>query len=162
MVIRSRRTKIILGALASAFCLPPAAARAEIIKFEDMRRGSTVTSAQCAALPYAVYVHAYGRRVCMRYYFSDAGGAGRQATFFLNGDKGTVIGGKIDPNGGKDLDTATLDRAAHSFSKTLGQPVVYMARMGLDGSSGYHTQRRTKLELMITNAAIEVIKARHG
>jgi len=34
--------------------------------------------------------------------------------------------------------------------------------MGLDGSSGYHTQRRTKLELMITNAAIEAIKARHG
>ena len=41
-------------------------------------------------------------------------------------------------------------------------PAIYLARVGLDGSSGHHIVRRTMLELHATNAAIEAIKAKHA
>jgi hypothetical protein len=56
-----------------------------------------------------------------------------------------------------------MERHVRAISRTMGQPAIYMARMGLDGSSGHHrAQRLTKLELHITNAAIDAIKRRHG
>jgi hypothetical protein len=62
----------------------------------------------------------------------------------------------------KDTDTSTLERKARSISQDIGQPAIYIARMGLDGSSGHHAHRRTKLELHVTNAAIDAIKRRHA
>jgi hypothetical protein len=160
---KQRQSRVLLGVLVSVASLVPSAARAEIIKFDDMRRGTTVTAAQCASTKNAVWVSAYGRNVCMRYFLSDAGGSGQQVTFFLNGDKpGTMPNQKVQPEDVKDTDTEILERRAGKISRDLGQPAIYLARMGLDGSSGHHAQRRTNLELHITNAAIEAIKRRHG
>ena len=141
----------------------PSVGRAEIIKFEDMRRGTTVTEVECSNRPNTVWVSAYGRGICMRYYFSDAGGGGPEGTIFLNGDKPGAMPSQIaKPQDEKDTDTDALDRHARNISRLMGQPAVYLARMGLDGSSGHHAQRRTMLELQVTNAAIEFIKRRHG
>jgi hypothetical protein len=150
----------LIAALAVVF---PAVGRAEIIKFEDMRRGTTVTEVECGSRPNTVWVSAYGRNVCMRYYFSDAGGGGPEATIFINGDKPGVVPNKIvKPEVEKDTDTDAMDRAARKISRLMGQPGIYLARMGLDGSSGHHAQRHTNLELQITNEAIEAIKRHHG
>lgn len=163
MATQFRQGRMVLGALTGVAALLPSLAHAEIIKFEDMRRGTTVTAAHCAAVPNTVWVTAYGRGICMRYYYSEAGGTGQQATIFLNGDKaGTMPGQKIDPEEAKDADTQALERRARAISQDMGQPALVLARMGLDGSSGHHAQRRTNLELKITNAAIDAIKQRHG
>ena len=50
---------------------------------------------------------------------------------------------------------------ADMFSRTAGTTAIYLARIGLDGSSGYHGVRRTMLELHIVNQALEAIKTRH-
>jgi len=163
MATKPQQGRVLFGALVATTCLWPSIGRAEIIKFKDMRRGTTATASECAAHPYAVWVTAYGRGICMRYYFSDAGGSGKQATIFLNGDKpGTMPGQMVKPEEVKDTDTDVMERRVREISRTMDQPAIYMARMGLDGSSGHHAQRRTKLELHVTNAAIDAIKRRHG
>ena len=163
MAMKPQQGRVLLGALVATTWLWPSIGRAEIIKFKDMRRGTTATASECDVHPYAVWVTAYGRGICMRYYFSDAGGSGKQATIFLNGDKpGTMPGQRVKPEEVNDTDTDVMERRVREISRTMGQPAIYMARMGLDGSSGHHAQRRTKLELHVTNAAIDAIKGRHG
>ena len=58
------------AALTAAVLLLGAAipARAHIIPVADLIRGITVTQAQCAALPQAVWVNVTGREFCIRYY----------------------------------------------------------------------------------------------
>src|SRR5205807_7381166 len=39
---------------------------------------------------------------------------------------------------------------------------IYLARIGVDGTSGNHTARKTLLELHLMNAALDALKQRHG
>jgi len=157
------RQGIVVAATLGMVLFTAASAHAETISFEDMRRGTKATVEECSLHPLAVWVSAYGRGICMRYYLSSAGGTGSEATIFLNGDKpGTMPRAKLNPEDAKDTDTNDLERRAKSISMQVKQPAIYLARMGLDGSSGHHAQRRTKLELHITNAAISAIMRRHG
>jgi len=39
---------------------------------------------------------------------------------------------------------------------------IYLARIGIDGTSGNHVFRKTLLELHLMNAALDAIKQRHG
>jgi pimeloyl-ACP methyl ester carboxylesterase len=67
-----------------------------------------------------------------------------------------------DPAGAKDVDTNRFAQIAEVISEEARVPAIYLARVGLDGSSGHHRIRRTILELNVTNAALEAIKRRHG
>jgi hypothetical protein len=51
-------------------------ARAEIIPIASLVRGVTMTAAQCAARSDTVWVTAFNRSVCIRYYVSTVGGSG--------------------------------------------------------------------------------------
>ena len=157
---------LLLSAAAFGLALSIAsAARAEIIPLADMLRGIPMTAAGCAAKPYTVWVTAYRQSICIRYYPSNAGGAGTKPIVFLTGDKLGRFDGKTQtfaprPND-KDVDTDMLMKRADMFSRAAGTSAIYLARIGLDGSSGYHGVRRTMLELHIINEALEAIKTRH-
>ena len=63
----------------------------------------------------------------------------------------------------KDLDTDDFVRAAEAGCPGRPRaPAIYLARAGLDGSSGDHRIRHSVLELNVTNAALDAIKKRHG
>jgi hypothetical protein len=149
--------------VALAFSSP--SPRAEIIRFDDMLHGTTVTAQQCAAKRNTVWVSAFGQGICMRYYLSDVGGKGRRAVVFLSGDKPGIVPGsqKFDnPRVRRDVETSTIMRRVDAFSRATQMPTIQLARMGVDGSSGDHRKRRTQLELQVTNAALDAIKRRHG
>jgi hypothetical protein len=156
------------AALTAAVLLLGAAipARAHIIPVADLIRGITVTQAQCAALPQAVWVNVTGREFCIRYYLSTAGGEGTRPAVFLQGDrlgKLNLKTGEYTSSGrDKDLDTDDFVRAAEALSRQTKGPAIYLARPGLDGSSGDHRIRHSVLELNVTNAALDAIKKRHG
>jgi hypothetical protein len=141
-------------------------ARADIVPLSDQLRGIAISQEQCDALPRAVFVSAAGRDFCIRYYLSVAGGAGNQPLVFLQGDRL----GRLDNQTGeftpgprdRDIDTKDFNRIATQLSQQAGVPAIYLARPGLDGSSGTHRIRRTTLELLAVNAALEAIKRRHG
>ena len=154
---------------AAALLLPLMAATgavADLIKKEDMLRGVTMTHAQCAAVNQAVWVKVDGREFCVRYYLSTAGGEGARPVVFLQGDKL----GAIDPktwtwknrSEAKDVDTEHLMEMANGFSKLAKTTAIYLARIGVDGSSGNHSSRKTVLELDLMNAALDAIKQRYG
>ena len=124
-----------------------------MIPVADMMRGITMTQAQCAALPQAVWVNVMGRDFCMRYYLSTAGGEGtrpvglppgRPARKAQSQDRRVHARAADD----KDLDTDEFVRArGSSVQADQGPPAIYLARVGLDGSSGDHRIRHTVLEL---------------
>ena len=108
----------------------------------------------------------HGREFCIRYYLSTAGGGGSRLVVFLQGDRL----GRLNPQTGEfaptsreqDLDTRSSMRTADLMSRQYKTTAIYLARAGIDGSSGDHRIRGTTLELNVTNMALDAIKQRHG
>src|SRR5215813_14387512 len=155
------------GLALAASLLAAASARADIIKFSALMRGLTMTQEQCSALPQAVWISAAGKSFCVRYYLSTAGGSGDRPVVMLQGDQI----GRFDPRTQsfeiapeaktEDTDTDNYVKYADAMSRRFKGPAIYLARIGLDGSSGFHGIRHTMLELNATNQALEAIKRRH-
>ncbi len=159
-----------LGAAAAAAiaCGPLAGtqARAHVVPVADMVRGIEMTRRQCDAIAQTVWVQALGRDFCIRYYLSTAGGIGLQAAVFLQGDKPWRLSRRdwqfTVPPDAKDVNTADLRAYADGLSRQTGAPAIYLARPGVDGSSGHHNIRHTMLELHAVNAALDAIATKHG
>jgi hypothetical protein len=138
---------------------------AEIIRLSDLQNGITMTPAQCAALPSAVWVSVKNRSFCMRYFLSTAGGDGSRPVVYLSGDKiGTLnmkTGAWTSSADDKDIDTEDLAKNSVRLSRQARTTGIHLSRVGLDGSSGDHRIRRSVLELQATNAALDAIKRRH-
>ena len=139
-------------------------AQAEIISASRMLQGVSMTQTQCKLNYNAVWVTASGRSFCIRYYVSIAGGQGLFPVIHLSGDKLGRIqrDGSFDPSSAEDVDTDRLQKIADELSKKTGGPAIYVARIGIDGSSGSHLVRRSWLELYVINAALDAIKEKHG
>ncbi|MET0866923.1 MAG: hypothetical protein ABWY35_02400 [Pseudorhodoplanes sp.] len=163
---KDRTLRATAALVAAALLSFAGAARADIVPLVDQLRGLTISQNQCDALPRAVFVAVAGREFCIRYYLSVAGGTGKQPMVFLQGDRL----GRLDTRTGefqpgprdRDIDTKDFNRIATELSQQAGAPAIYLARPGLDGSSGTHRIRHTTLELLAVNAALEAIKQRHG
>ena len=151
----------LLAALSAA-----TSAGADIIKKEDMLRGITMTRPQCEAIPQTVWLNVSGHDFCVRYYLSTAGGAGSRPVVFIQGDYFGRLDPKTwtwaDPPDAKDINTDDLMKMADGFSKLAKTTAIYLARIGVEGTSGNHTARKTVLELRLMNAALDAIKQRHG
>jgi hypothetical protein len=163
----STRMRHIWSAIVLAGALTAAtAAGADIIKREDMLHGVTITRPQCAAIEQAVWLSVSGRDFCVRYYISTAGGEGPRPLVFLQGDYFGKLDPKtwtwVDPSDAKDINTDDLTKMADAFSKMAKTTAIYLARIGVEGTSGNHTSRKTVLELHLMNAALDAIKQRYG
>jgi hypothetical protein len=141
---------------------------ADIIKLEDMLHGITIIRAQCTAIAQTVWISTDGQDFCVRYYLSTAGGEGRIPVVFLQGDRfgrldlATNSYPTVPDDQKKDIDTNDLLKTADGFSRMAKTTAIYLARIGVDGTSGSHVARKTWLELHLLNAALEAIKQRHG
>ena len=153
---------------------------AEIIKKEDMLRGITTTRDQCAATRQTLWLNVDNQDFCVRYYLSTAGGEGMRPVVFLHGDHFTTVNTKTwqwipvseDKNAGVtydptnpaqhgDINTDDLMKTADAFSKMAKTTAIYLARIGVGGTSGNHVFRKTLLELHLVNAALDAIKQRY-
>ncbi|HEY6259483.1 MAG TPA: hypothetical protein VIY51_27195 [Xanthobacteraceae bacterium] len=162
-----RAARRVPSAVALAGVLAAASpAGADIIKKEDMLRGITMTRAQCAAITDTVWLTVFGRDFCVRYYLSTAGGEGPRPVVFIQGDYFGKLDPKTwtwpDPSDAKDINTDDLMKMADGFSKLAKTTAIYLARIGVEGTSGNHTARKTLLELNLMNAALDAIKQRYG
>ena len=156
--------KCILSA-AAALLLATTGAWADIIKKADMLRGFTTTRAQCAAIPQTLWLTVDRHDFCVRYYLSTAGGESIRPIVFLQGDYLGKLGPNLtwlDPSGTEDINTDDLMRTADAFSRMAKSTAIYLARIGVDGTSGNHVFRKTLLELHLMNAALDAIKQHHG
>jgi hypothetical protein len=141
--------------LSAAFALSllgVASGRGEIVQTAVLGAGKSITQAECAALPAAVWVSALKRSFCIRYYLSTAGGEGARPVVFVQGDYLKT----------EDESTDDLAKEADHVSRNAGTPGIYLARVGRDGSSGSHDLRHSALELHAANAALDAIKDKYG
>jgi pimeloyl-ACP methyl ester carboxylesterase len=130
---------------------------------KDVIEGTKVSREACARTPKAVFVTSFGEGICIRYYL--AGEArGKSAVVFFTGD---VLG--LDAKGRREVDPGYLtqapeyiDIASRVWTERLGAPVIFFGRMGLNGSSGWHGDRRTALEVDVTARALDAIAAKEG
>ena len=124
---------ILAAALVSA--AGSAAANTSFPQPADMARGITMTPAQCAALPHAVWVRAMGRAFCIRYYISTVGGSGTRPVVFLQGDKPWRFDRNtrafILPPDVRPFDPTNLTRFADRFSRAAGTTAIIVIGFGL-------------------------------
>lgn len=158
-VFRHWRTGTALIAASLNLLVP---AHAETITVAEMLRGITKTLEQCSATPNAVWIRAMGRSYCMRYYLAPGGKDTRWPIVFLQGDRLGVLnlrtGAFAVPDTEKDIHTADLLRFATLLARESKSTAIYLARVGVEGSSGDHRVRHSVLELEATNAALDAIK----
>jgi len=156
----------IRGIALAAALLASSNAAAEIFKKQDLLHGIATTRARCEAAPQTLWLNVLGRDFCVRYYVSTAGGEGPRPVVFLQGDQLGRLNLSAwtwtDPSVAKDIDSADIMRIADGFSKMAKTTAIYLARIGVDGTSGDHKSRKTVLELELMNAALDAIKRRHG
>ena len=140
-------------------------ARADTVSVEDMVRGISKTAAQCAAIPQAAWITTTGHSYCMRYYLAEAGGEQRRPIVFLQGDRLGVLNMRTGvfavPDNEKGINTDDLQRVALVLAKENKTTAIYLARVGIEGSSGDHRVRHSVLELNATNAALDAIKQQY-
>jgi hypothetical protein len=180
-----RRTALTTAVLTmAAAAVAATGAGAEIIKKEDMLRGITTTRDRCAATAQTLWLNVDRQDFCVRYYLSTAGGEGTRPVVFLQGD----YFGNVNPSTWRspnpqwiptskdknanvtfdptvtnvDIDTDDLMRTADAFSKMAKTTAIYLARIGVGGTSGNHVFRKTLLELHLMNAALDAIKQSYG
>jgi hypothetical protein len=176
---RARRVTSKFGPLPmtlAAVALASTGAGAEMITKEEMLHGITTTRDRCAATEQTLWLSTDKKDFCVRYYLSTAGGEGTRPV--VSGDHfGTVrdwqwVPAAKDRNAGitfdptnpashGDVNTDDLLGTADAFSKLAKTPpALYLARMGVDGTSGNHVFRKTLLELDLMSAALDAIKQR--
>jgi pimeloyl-ACP methyl ester carboxylesterase len=152
---------VLLGAFATV-----SSANAEIFKKEDLLHGITTTRTQCDATAQTLWLNVDGRDFCVRYYLSTAGGEGVRPAVILQGDQLGKFNLKtwtwIDTSDAKDVDTNDIVKLTDLFSKLTRTTAIYLARLGLDGTSGTHLARGSQLELDLANAALDALKQRYG
>ena len=170
-----RRAMSKVALLATTLAATATGAGAEIIKIEDMLRGITTTRDQCAATPQTLWLNVDKQDFCVRYYLSTAGGEGMRPVVFLQGDQVAPVNTRTwqwtpvsedkkatNPAAYGDTNTDDLMKSADAFSKMARTRAIYLARIGVGGTSGNHVFRRTLLELHLMNAALDAIKQRYG
>jgi hypothetical protein len=170
-IVREIRRPALLGrspswCVLAATLLAADYAAGEIIKKQDLLRGITIARAQCEATSETLWLNVHGRDFCIRYYLSTAGGEGSRLVVFLSGDQLGKLNPKTwtwaDSSDARDIDTDDIVQIADTFSKMAKTTAIYLARIGVDGTSGNHTSRETVLELDLMNAALDGIKRHHG
>lgn len=162
------RAGVALGLAALLAAVGPAAAQPQGIAIrtfsaEDLLKGTTVSRENCGWLPKSVFVEAEGEGVCIRYYISGEAKGRAPAVFFPGDSFGFDEKGKIAADPGYLTQAPEyIDAAIRVWAQRLGSPVIFFGRMGLHGSSGWHGNRRTRLEVAVTRAALDAIKAKEG
>jgi dienelactone hydrolase len=164
--LRKLLDRMLPAILLAGALLAATGAGAEIFKKEDLLRGITITHAQCDATAQTLWLNVHGRDFCVRYYLSNAGGEGPRPVVVLQGDQLGKFSARtwtwMDTSEAKDVDTDDIVRTADGLSKLTKTTAIYLARIGVDGTSGTHMSRGSQLELDLTGAALDAIKQRHG
>lgn len=126
--------------------------------------GSFSSPAHCAAVPGGLWVETGGKGDCLRSYAQGLSEVDNpKVLVYFSGDVllKTKAGVRFVSPIYERRSPDAIMRDLMRWSKQAGQPVVFLARPGMYGSSGDHNQRRELREVMLMEGALDAIKRRH-
>lgn len=155
--LRPAPAGLVLAALVAAG--PGHAAPPSGTVFKHVLSAQALSEPLCHAAPNRIFIATDEGSECVAYAVTTGFEDQRRAVIFLDGDaspeKATGPGARVK---GYDTTLKLLQR----WSDRLKVRYIAISRLGLNGSSGNHGERRKPRETLILDAAIDLIKARLG
>jgi hypothetical protein len=166
------RASALVGLILVSISLPTQARERyqDTLNPEHVKTGAVVSERDCMALAEAVWVVVEGRGDCIRYYASGLRkGANRTVFTWFHGDRLARRHAKGDffKTTGQEViayndnQPDVLRAKMAKWVGEFGKPALFVARPGVYGSSGDHTQRRQPREIVLVRRALDAIKARY-
>jgi pimeloyl-ACP methyl ester carboxylesterase len=145
--------------VAAAACVQPALADPKKGDFKTAFQKEAKDRAACEALSDRIFITSDGTSECVAYIVTRGLETNRRAVVFFDGD--------VEARHAADTEEMArsfegLKRLLQLWSDNLKVRFVAVSRLGLNGSSGNHGERRSPHETLIMDAAIDVLKTRLG
>jgi predicted esterase len=113
----------------------------------------------CEAAPNRIFIRHSDDTACLAYFATSGQEEKRRAVIFFDGDSKPD---QYADTAGREQRLKNIQRNLQGLAARLKVRIVRIARLGLDGSSGNHADRRKPKEIHIMNAAVDALKARLG
>jgi pimeloyl-ACP methyl ester carboxylesterase len=117
------------------------------------------SKAKCESIDNRIFVTTKLGTECIAYFVSRGFESRRQAVLFFGGDASKLQ--RSDP-AKLETDLRFQKRAMQQWADRLRVRFIYVSRVGLQGSSGNHAERRLPKETFVMNAVVDALKARLG
>jgi pimeloyl-ACP methyl ester carboxylesterase len=117
------------------------------------------SKAKCESVDNRIFVTTKLGTECIAYFVSRGFESRRQAVLFFGGDASKLQ--KSDP-AKLEVDLRLQKRAMQQWADRLRVRYIYVSRVGLQGSSGNHAERRLPKETFVMNAVVDALKAKLG
>jgi pimeloyl-ACP methyl ester carboxylesterase len=115
----------------------------------------------CEAVPDRIFVETDAGSECVAYFVTKGFETRRQAVFYFGGDAASFANEAAFRLGLQE-NLHYYEAFFQRWADQLRVRYVYVARLGLQGSSGNHSERAKPKETMVMNAATTLLKARLG
>jgi pimeloyl-ACP methyl ester carboxylesterase len=129
---------------------------------ECLLRGATMTQQQCAQTSDGIWVVKDRRGDCIRYYSHGLKDENPVVLVVFHGDLMAQNGSRRTLHGYSDNKPEILRSDMRAISNRFGVPAIFVARPGVYGSSGDHSERRRKREVDLMNLALDELRKRHN
>jgi len=129
------------------------------VRFHRVLIEESTSQAKCESRDDRIFVETKLGTECIAYFVSKGFEPRRQAVFFFGGDARP-----LEYNDPKklDADLALQKKLMQLWADKSRVRYVYVSRVGLQGSSGNHGERRLPKETFVMNAAVDMLKAKLG
>ena len=149
----------ILLAFATAVAVGPASAATSSPAPGAVLIAESRSKAKCESVDNRIFVTTKLGTECIAYFVSQGFESRRQAVLFFGGDASKVQ--HSDP-AKLETDLRFQKKAMQYWANRLRVRYIYVSRVGLQGSSGNHAERRLPKETFAMNAVIDALKVRLG
>jgi dienelactone hydrolase len=129
----------------------------------DAAVNGVAATADCGDGPGCVRVEIDGQADLLAFYGAVADGAPGDPVIFLRGDAIELNDGILAANAFYRMTSPhDVQALCEQYTSIFGRPFVHLARPGILGSSGRHTDRRRPREVALVDAALSRLKERFG
>ncbi len=128
-------------------------------KFQRVLIEESASRAKCESVDNRVFVETKLGTECIAYFVTKGFESRRQAVLFFGGDASPQQFNAPDK---LEADLVLQRKLMQQWADRLRVRYVYVSRVGLQGSSGNHGERRFPKETFVMNAVVDALKARLG